>query len=257
MNTAKTNKNNLKIAISISEFAGKYLQKRPRNIFKVSLLPNKDLKSSADKIVEEIILSKLVKTSTYPILSEESGHHGEIYDNGPYWIVDPLDGTMNFTRNFPMACISIALWQNNEPILGIVYDFNRKKMYSALVGEDVKLNDENISVTKTDTVQQAVLATGFPIKRNYDSGSLEKFISQVQRFKKIRMIGAAALSLAYVALGVFDAYYEEDIMIWDVAAGLALVKAAGGEIYIKPGSKKHSVVCAATNGKISIKELIS
>ena len=115
---------------------------------------------------------------------------------------------------------------------------------------------KKIFVSTVATTQQSVLATGFPVKREYDSGSLNKFINQVQQFKKIRMIGSAALSLAYVASGVYDAYYEEDIMMWDVAAGVALVKAAGGDYFLKPGKKENSVVCGATNGAISISSLV-
>ena len=250
MKVSKNIINNLKIARGVCETAGKYLIGQSPNNFVNNSDQNKDFKSSADEIVEKIIIPKLFNNSPYTILTEETGQHGKIKNDEPYWIVDPLDGTMNYTRNFPMACISIALWRNDEPILGVVYDFNREELYSAAVGEDAKLNDKNIAVSSTDTIGQAILATGFPVKRNYDSGSLKKFLGNIQKFKKIRMIGAAALSLAYIASGVFDAYYEEDIMIWDVAAGLALVKASGGEIFIKPGSKEHSVICAATNGNV-------
>lgn len=247
---------NLDLAIGISIKAGNYLLKKvSRKVINFSDAP-KDIKLSADLNSEKIILTELKKTASYPILAEESGQDGKIHDNNPYWIVDPLDGTMNYTRNFPMACISIALWQNNEPVLGVVYDFNRKEMYSAVAREDAKLNDEIISVSETDSVEHGILATGFPSLRSYKTEPLNNFIKKVQVFKKIRMIGSAAMSLAYVASGRFDAYFEEDIMIWDVAAGLALVKAAGGEIYIKPGSRKHSVICAATNGKIPITELV-
>lgn len=251
-----SNQKYINLLMDISRKAGKeFLGEISTQAFTNSNI-SKDIKSSADLKSEKVILTELEKTSTYPILSEESGIIGKLKEDEPYWIVDPLDGTMNFTRNFPMACISIALWQKNEPLLGVVHDFTRHLVYSAMVGDIAKMNGEQITVSNTKEIEQSVLATGFPVKRNYTFVSLKKFIENIQKFKKIRMIGAAALSLAYVASGVFDAYYEEDIMIWDVAAGLALVKAAGGEIYIKPGSKKHSVICAATNGKIPIKELI-
>jgi len=245
---------------NLLKIATKYAIISGQNILvndKVKFTSNgKDIKSSADIISEETIITHLQKNSPYSILSEESEYDGKIDKNDPYWIIDPLDGTMNYTRNFPMACIAIALWENNEPILGVVYDFNKNETYSAIIGRKAYRDNHIISVSNTDSIQQSILATGFPVKREYDSGSLVKFVGHVQKFKKIRMIGSAALSLSYVASGIFDAYYEEDIMIWDVAAGLALVKAAGGDYIIKPGNKMHSVICAATNGKIPISALI-
>jgi myo-inositol-1(or 4)-monophosphatase len=211
----------------------------------------RDVKSKADLYSDMQFQKELARISTYSTLSEESGY-SEISDlNEPYWVIDPLDGTMNYTRKFPISCVSIALMENALPTAGIIYDFNHDDMYLAYNGV-ARLNGQLLCVSSTDTVTQSILATGFPLKRDYDAEALSRFLENIRNFKKIRMIGAAAVSLAYVARGAFDAYFEEDIMIWDVAAGCALVQAAGGKVLLQSGSKEHSVICAATNGRLDI-----
>ncbi|EAI7420024.1 inositol monophosphatase, partial [Campylobacter jejuni] len=155
-----------------------------------------------------------------------------------YWIVDPLDGSLNFSQDIPICCVSVALYKGNEPILGVVYDFYRDEMFSGLVGIGTWLNNKKISVLniKKDK-KQAVLATGFSTYMNYSRSELEKFITHIQEFKKIRLLGSAALSLAYVACGRVDAYYEKDIAFWDVAAGMALITNSRLVKFKKNGNK--------------------
>jgi myo-inositol-1(or 4)-monophosphatase len=121
-----------------------------------------------------------------------------------------------------------------------------------VVGTGAFRDDRPIGVSTVADRSQAVLATGFPSGRDYGTDALTTFTQRVQAFKKIRMIGSAVLSLAMVAEGTFDAYFEEGIMLWDVAAGLALVAAAGGRIDVRPGARHLSVVATATNGHISL-----
>lgn len=186
---------------------------------------DKDIKIDADREAHTMILEKLRETGI-AILSEEDLVHdfsGEIK-----WIVDPLDGSVNFLRGIPQSAVSIALVRHGEPILGVVYDFTREEMFSGIVGEGAWLNGSTISVSTSGEKSEAIIMTGFPSYTDYSTKALGEYISLVQSFKKIRVIGSAALSLAYVASGRADAYYEKDIKIWDVAAGLALVKSAGG-----------------------------
>lgn len=215
----------------------------------------KDIKTGADVESERVILETLAE-SGHPILAEESGGN-ETIPSGHHWLVDPLDGTLNFVRGFPMAAVSIGLWDQVDPVLGVVVDIGRKDAYAGMVGEGAWCNDEPLKVSTTETMSRAVLATGFPVGRSYSDQDLLSFTGKVQQFKKIRMIGSAAMSLVYVAAGVFDAYVEEDIMIWDVAAGLALVKAAGGDYVMTPGTKPHAWNVAATNGIISPSSLLT
>jgi myo-inositol-1(or 4)-monophosphatase len=119
-----------------------------------------------------------------------------------------------------------------------------------------RLNGEKIETSPVKNKNQGVICTGFPSWRDYGTDSLSRFVRKVQEWKKVRMIGSAALSLAWVACGRVEAYMEEDIRIWDVAAGLALVRAAGGEIYFKTNISANFVTAAAANSYISIKELL-
>ena len=150
------------------------------------------------------------------------------------WIIDPLDGSANYWKGMrELTCLSIALWKDGKPVLGVIYRFEREELFSGIVGEGAWLNDEPIVTSATEQIQNAFLATGFPVKRSYDSASLENFVKQVQNFKKVRMLGAAAVMGAFVACGRVDAYMEEAIMLWDIAASAALVLAAGGVAEVK------------------------
>lgn len=199
--------------------AGKFLKSCTDK--KIISQDGKDIKLELDLRSEELIKTELKVCSTYAILGEEGGLNGTQSDL-PLWIIDPIDGTMNYSRGIPSACVSIALWKGNEPLLGVIYDFNHDELFSAVVGCS-KANSSSVDKS------QAILATGFPSYMEHDSATLTKFIDSVKEYKKIRMIGSAALSLAYVSTGKFDTYIENSIKFWDVAAGIALCKAAGIE----------------------------
>jgi myo-inositol-1(or 4)-monophosphatase len=212
----------LKIATDTARLAGKFL--RDNKSIKIISEDKRDLKLNADLDSETIIFKRLLKH--YPILSEENG--GFLSDKSPMWVVDPLDGTVNYSRKIPLSCISIALWNKKKPVLGVIYDFFRDELFSGVVGFGAKLNDKKISVSKIKKKSKSVIFTGFPVEFSFNKKNLKKFIGLVRNYKKIRLIGSAALSLAYVASGRAEVYQEKDIKVWDVAAGLALVKAAGG-----------------------------
>lgn len=188
----------------------------------------RDVKHRADVLSEKAICSILSDSTPYPVISEESVPEGPPDGITPYWVVDPLDGTVNYSRDIPLGCISIALWKDDAPLLGVVYDFYHGELFEGIVGVGARCNDRPISPSNRAHPAKSILATGFPVNRNFSSPSLQNFLASVQEFKKIRLFGSAALSLAYVACGRCDAYGEESIMLWDVAAGIALVTATGG-----------------------------
>jgi myo-inositol-1(or 4)-monophosphatase len=208
----------------------------------------KDIKTQADVAAETLILSHLQPTGI-PVLAEEGVEKALDLDHA-VWLVDPLDGTLNFTRGFAMAAVSVALWDNGEPVLGVVHDIFHGRVYSGQVGEGAWCDDRTVRVSDVDAPGNAVLATGFPSGRSYDTDSLLGFVHSVQSYKKVRMLGSAALMLAQVAAGHFDVYEEEDIYLWDVAAGLALVRAAGGEFSMQPGSGPFKYRVRASNGRV-------
>lgn len=209
----------------------------------------KDIKTLADVAAQECILAILMSTGI-PVLAEE-GDYSQSMDHGQLvWLVDPLDGTLNFSRSFAMAAVSIALWDGGKPVLGVVHDIFNHHVYSGEVGTGAWLDGGMIRISAVDDVKQAVLATGFPSGRTYDTKSLLRFVRSVQDYKKVRMLGSAAMMLAQVAAGRFDAYEEDDIYIWDVAAGLALVQAAGGCFKMEPGTGPHKYHVRATNNRL-------
>jgi len=205
----------------------------------------KDIKTEADRAAHDNIVNKLSNTGI-PIISEE-GYTSTFNLNAGQWIIDPLDGTLNLTRGFKMAAVSIALWDNGIPILGVVHHLFSNEVFTSFQHRGAFKNDQRINVNTINQKNRAILATGFPSGRNYSKNSLDDFIFNVQEYKKIRMLGSAALMLAYVACGYFDVYHEEDIYIWDVAAGLALVSEAGGIYSIEPGSSVFKYNVKASN----------
>ena len=188
----------------------------------------REWKIRADTELESIIIPILQNGSDYPILSEESGLHNGIGEK--CWIVDPLDGSVNFFRGLPMYCISVGLWEENQPVLGVVLDVHNKQLYTGIVGSGAKCNGYPIQVKKGCNLgpSSAVLCAGFPAGLDHTDQNLGKIISLCGRFGKVRMLGSAAIMLSYVACGRCDSYWECQIGIWDVAAGIAIVVAAGG-----------------------------
>lgn len=212
----------------------------------------RDIKLQADRDAEAVILN-ILSESSYNVLAEESGEHGDLTGDAPFWIVDPLDGTMNFSRGIPLCCVSIALCQGENPVLGVVYDFNRDECFTGIVGEGAWLNDDPMRVSVIKEAAKGILTTGFPVRFSFeDEESFREYMEAARRFKKVRLIGTAALAAAWVACGRVDAYGENNVMFWDVAAGVALIKAAGGMCELKPGdaSKWACRIRAASNETI-------
>jgi myo-inositol-1(or 4)-monophosphatase len=210
----------------------------------------RDLKLEADVEAERVILAALRGASPHPILSEESGADSGFSTDGRYWVVDPLDGTLNYGRRLPLCCVSIALWERDRPVLGVVHDFLRDECFTGEVGRGTACNDAPVRVSAVARADQAVLATGFPNARDFGDAALLDFVKDAQRFKKLRLLGSAALSLAWVAAGRADAYREDDIWFWDVAAGLALVAAAGGMFTLASGRSRFQNHVLAHNGHL-------
>lgn len=229
-------KDELELAVRAAQAAGECLRDAATRPRKVLSEIGRDIKLQADQDAEARIL-EVLKTSPYPILAEESGEHGMEGCNGPAWIVDPLDGTLNFNRGVPICCTSIALAQGEDLLLGLIYDFNRDELFTGIAGEGAWLNGAPMRVSDVNEPGKAILTTGFPTNRDYADDSLLEFVQYIQRFKKVRLLGSAALMLAYVACGRFEAYAEDDIMFWDVAGGAALVLAAGGYVEMRPSAR--------------------
>jgi len=186
-----------------------------------------DIKLQADRDAEATIMEHLAVTG-FPVLAEESGIHGEIKEGEPAWIIDPLDGTMNYSRGVPQCAVSIGLSLGDQPVAGVIFDFTRDEMFSGIVGEGAHLNGQPIRVSKATRPDQVLFVTGFSARVDFEKPDALEVVQYARRFRKIRMPGTAAIMLAYVAAGRYDAYAEFGTMFWDIAGGVALVAAAGG-----------------------------
>ena len=189
-----------------------------------------DLVSYVDRRSEEMLvegLSALVPEAGF--LTEE-GTTAQT-QRPLMWVVDPLDGTTNFTHGLPFFSISIALLFEGNPLLGMVWEPNRDERFTAVAGQGCRLNDIPLKVSSTHALGQALLATGFPYEQ-YDrvDDYLPVLKHMMTQSRGVRRLGSAALDLAYVACGRFDGYYEYNLNPWDVAAGVLLVTEAGGRV---------------------------
>ena len=228
----------LKLACNAAMQAGNILMQAEAHVEKQA---GKDIKLDLDTRSERAIFDCL-QASDYTILSEEKGlikgQHPECT-----WIVDPLDGTANYWKGMKeLSCVSVALWKKEMPVLGVINRFYTHDVYVGIVGQGAWKNDVPLMTSTTVQTDQAVLATGLPLCRDYSEQGLRDLIQTMQRFKKVRMLGSAALMGCFVAEGKVDTYMEDEIMIWDVAASAAIVKAAGGEIEVQP-TENHQCIC--------------
>ncbi len=186
-----------------------------------------DFVSEVDRLAEAEIIKELRRA--YPdhaILGEESGAIGK----GPMqWVIDPLDGTHNYLRGIPHFCVSIGLLEKGVPTYAVVYDPLRDELYTASKGDGAFLNDRRIRVSKRDSLGGAMIATGFPYRQRAHLGpQLDMTRAILGQAEDIRRSGSAALDLAYTAAGRYDGYFEIGLKPWDMAAGVLLVREAGG-----------------------------
>jgi len=197
------------------------------------------LVSYVDKEAENKIVEKLsILTPEAGFITEEDTEDSA--DEEYVWIIDPLDGTTNFLKKIPHFSISIALKKDKHIIQGIVYEVMLDIAYTAIKGEGAFMNGRPIKVTGQDKMNHAVVVTGFPYKKDFDiDASLSMLKYCVINCRGVRRLGSAALDLAYVAAGKIDAYYENSLNIWDVAAGALLVEEAGGIMTDYEGTKNY------------------
>ncbi len=209
--------------------AGDYVLSNLGKIKNIEFKGERNLVTEVDKRSEEMIKSFLFKKyPAFNFVGEESG--GDI-NSEYYWLVDPIDGTNNFSHTFPVFCISIALLKDKNPILGVIYDPTRKEIFSAILKDGAYLNGKKISVSKVDKVSRSLVATGFYYDfKDQSDTNIEHFSNFIYHAQGIRRCGAAALDLAYVASGRLDGFWELGLNPWDTAAGILLVEEAGGRV---------------------------
>jgi myo-inositol-1(or 4)-monophosphatase len=221
----------LNTAVRAARSAGDMILRSSDNIghLKVDQKGKNDYASEVDRMAEREIIN-IIKAA-YPehsILAEESGMH---QGNDFVWVIDPLDGTTNFLHGFPQYAVSIALKHKGRIEVGVVYDPLRDELFTAKRGGGAMLNSRRLRVTNQTSLKGALIGTGFPFKTDLHMDAyLGMFRAIATDSAGIRRAGAAALDLAYVAAGRLDGFWEIGLMEWDMAAGILLVKEAGGVI---------------------------
>jgi len=239
----------LTIAKKAALEAGDFLRKNKNNLRKILSSTNRDIKLQADIEAEKIIKDIIKIDSNFGILAEESGMSEKSHQN--LWVVDPLDGTANYSRNIPLCCVSIAMLSDTKPVMGVIYDFNNNELYEGSINKSACLNGKEISVSKTKKSQEGVLVTGLPNDTDYSDKAMMAMINNFQNWRKVRMIGSAALASVYIASGKADLYMEDKSYLWDIAAGAAIVNAAGGEALILNQNDKFQVDVRFSNSLIN------
>jgi myo-inositol-1(or 4)-monophosphatase len=241
------------ILIKAAEKAGGILKQFYGSNFQVT---NKEgvnnLVTEADHAAEKAIME--IIRNAYPdhyILSEESG---DMPTASPFkWIIDPLDGTVNFAHGLPLCCVSIGLEQDQEMLMGAVYNPFFNEFYFAQKGYGATLNNQTIHVSGETKVEQSCLVTGFPYTwLDQPNGPLDVFSRLIRKGVPVRRLGSAAMDLCWVAAGRFEGFYEHKLHAWDSAAGFLIVQEAGGKVTDFNGApySPYQPQIVATNGKI-------
>lgn len=211
-----------------------------------------NLVTEADHASEKAIIDIVRKEfPDHYIISEEVG---ELKMDSDYrWIIDPIDGTVNFANGIPICCVSIAVEHQGEIVLGAVYNPFMNEFFFAQKGQGAWLNDHKIEVSNKTEVIRACLVTGFPYTYlDMPNGPLQIFESFIRKGIPVRRLGSAAIDLCWVAAGRFDGFYEMNLQAWDSAAGFLIVEEAGGKVTDFKGNKfsPYQTFVLATNGKI-------
>lgn len=244
----------LELAIEAAKEAGRFLK---QNVGKVHQVDRKlgqetNLVTAIDRKAESMIVERIRKR--YPHHSFLGEEFGKSDEQSEYkWIIDPLDGTTNFTHGLPIFCVSIGLEVRGELRLGVVYDPNLDELFTVEKGKGAYLNKRRLHVSSTSKLGESLLVTGFPYDiRSKTESILVHFENFLKEAQAVRRLGSAALDLCYVAAGRFDGYWETYLNPWDMAAGVLMVQEAGGKCTDLQGfpTTVYEKPILATNGLI-------
>lgn len=242
----------LDAAIAAARAAGELLRQNFGQPLRVNSSEAHDIKLEIDVRTQDLITKMLLEKFPQHALYGEEGIVGD-QSAEHQWVVDPLDGTVNYFYGIPHFCTSIALRYQSEVIVGVIYDPVRDELWAVQKGGIATLNGAPFHVSKRAALSEAVLSVGLSKTVNTIDAGLPVLQDMVHRARKCRLMGSAALDMAYVACGRFDAYIEQGISLWDIAAGWILVESAGGTVDMRPRADmkdKYSIV--ASNGVIDL-----
>jgi myo-inositol-1(or 4)-monophosphatase len=236
-----------------AQAAGELLRQNFHRPLRVTAAEAHDIKLEIDVEAQDLITKSLLQQFPQHALYGEEGIVGD-QASTHQWVVDPLDGTVNYFYHIPHFCVSIALRFKGEIVVGVIYDPIRDELWSVQKGEKPTLNGESFRVSDRADLAEAVISVGLSKTGVTIESGLPLLQEMVHRARKCRLMGSAALDMAYVACGRFDAYIEQGISLWDVAAGWILVETAGGSVEMRPRTDmkdKYSII--ASNGVIDLK----
>ncbi len=241
-----------RVAESIAREAGEFMIRERQRGFDVDLKGKNDLVTTIDVAVERRVTEQLsVAFPDDAIFGEELGQSSG--PEGRRWVIDPIDGTLNFAMGVPMYCISIAMQVDGQSVVGVIYEPSRGEMFSAVSGRGAWLDGVPMRCTPTAEYADAVLVTGFPpLKTGQKQDNLENFVRVSRATRGVRRLGSAAIDLAYVAAGRMDGFWEYHLNPWDTAAGYLMVTEAGGRVTTAAGADydAYAPSIVATNGAI-------
>jgi len=260
----------LSCAVTAARAAGNLMRENLHRVKTINEATRHDIKLELDVRCQKLIERTLRRAfPTIPILGEE-GIVGDP-EAATRWVVDPIDGTVNFSYGIPHACVSIAL-QTGVPgsefgvprskpdagasfhsVVGVVYDPFTDELWTAIRGGRARLNGQPISVSKRAHLKESIVALGFAKQRFTMNRMLPTFDALIHRVRKVRIMGSAALALVYVATGRMDAYVEYGLRLWDIAAGGLIIESAGGEFWNEPVKGQYAYRILANNGRLRSK----
>jgi myo-inositol-1(or 4)-monophosphatase len=245
--------NYLEVAQEAARAAGELLRARFEKPLTVNATTAHDIKLEVDVLAQDLITKILLERFPQHALYGEEGIVGD-QTSDHQWVVDPLDGTVNFFYGIPHFCVSIALRFRGEVIVGVIYDPVRDELWSGEKAQTPLLNGKPFQVSPRANLAEAIVSIGLAKTSATIEAGLPLLEQMVHRVRKCRMLGSAALDMAYVACGRLDAYIEQGISLWDIAAGCLLVEAAGGRVELEPRTDapdKFRIV--ASNGRLELR----
>ena len=249
----------LDIATEAARTAGAHILKHVGQANDVREKGIHDLVTEVDEAAQRIILDILNSAfPDYDTLAEEDTSAADLratraHADRPRWIIDPVDGTTNFTHGVPPFCVSIALQDGPDLVLGVVYELSADELFAAVRGRGLTLNGAPVGVSETEALADSLVTTGFPFREYW---YIDAYLATIKQFmlstRGIRRPGSAAADLAYVACGRFDVFFEAGLAPWDVAAGIVLVREGGGRVtaLVEDIEPLFSGQLAATNGRL-------
>lgn len=258
----------LSTAIQIAREAGALLRQNFGGPLEINHAETHDIKLQLDVECQRLIESRLRAAFPEDSIVGEEESHGDP-EAGRRWIVDPLDGTVNFTYQIPHYAVSIARQQRQkvtlpgDPLegyasdLAVIYDPSRDELFTAERGKGAFLNGRPMRVSARRKMEEAILSVGFSKTPGAIEKGLESYQQLIRRARKIRTMGSAALDLAYVAAGRMEAYMEFKVRLWDIAAGILLVEEAGGRVELRRflGGEPHTFLALVSNDAVDLRAL--